>query len=53
MTVYPRLVVGDCIRGSLPPFAITARMGKLEKTALKNQIWTLLEMRKAQAVYVQ
>lgn len=55
MTVYPRLIVGDCIRGSF--YHLSPQQpgweSYREKTPLKKKIWTLLEMQKAQAVYVQ
>lgn len=46
------------MREFLPPFATTARMGKLEREdslrkKKKKAFWTLLEMQKAQAMYVQ
>lgn len=44
------------MREFLPPFATTARMGKLEREdslKKKKTFWTLLEMQKAQAMYVQ
>jgi len=56
VTVYPRVLVGDWIRGSFY-YLLPQQPGWescREKAPLdKNECWTLLEMQKAQAACVQ